>query len=82
MRLLALTILAIAASSAAGPATAQTYDPRYAFCMHIYGDPAYFECYYMTMAACTEAVAGRAGQCVVNPFFDRNKTADQPGQPK
>jgi len=82
MRLLALTMLAIAASSAAGPAAAQTYDPRYAFCMHIYGDPAYFECYYMTIAACTEAVAGRAGQCVVNPFFDRNRAAVQPDQPE
>ena len=56
MRLPALTMLAIAA---AGPAAAQTYDPRYAFCMHVYGDPAYFECYYMTIAACTEAVSGR-----------------------
>jgi Protein of unknown function (DUF3551) len=82
MRLLALTVLAIAASAAAGPAAAQTYDPRYAFCMHIYGDPAYFECYYMTMAACTEAVAGRAGQCVVNPFFDRNRASAEPGPPE
>jgi hypothetical protein len=77
MRLLALTVLAIAAS-AAGPAAAQTYDPRYAFCIHVYGDPAYFECQYMTMMACTEAVSGRAGQCVVNPFFDRNRTSAQP----
>jgi hypothetical protein len=82
MRLLALTVLAIAANSAGGPATAQTFDPRYPFCIHIYGDPVYFECYYMTMAACTEAVSGRSGQCVVNPLFDRNKTSDQPGQPK
>jgi hypothetical protein len=77
MRLLALTMLAIAA---AGPAAAQTYDPRYPFCIHIYGDPVYFECQYMTMAACTEAVSGRSGQCVVNPFFDRSRTTA--GQPK
>ncbi|MHB8270424.1 DUF3551 domain-containing protein [Bradyrhizobium sp.] len=82
MRPLALMMLAIVVGCAAGPAAAQTYDPRYAFCMHVYGDPAYFECYYMTMAACTEAVAGRAGQCVVNPFFDRNKASAQPDQPE
>jgi ABC-type sugar transport system substrate-binding protein len=82
MRLPALTVLALAASAAAGPAAAQTYDPHYAFCMHVYGDPAYFECYYMTMAACAEAVSGRSGQCVVNPFFDRSRTAAQPDQPR
>jgi hypothetical protein len=82
MRLLALSILAIAMSSAARPAAAQTYDPRYPFCIHIYGDPAYFECQYMTMAACTEAVSGRSGQCVANPFFDRNRASAQPAQPQ
>ena len=82
MRLPALTVLAIAASSAAGPVAAQTYDPRYPFCMHVYGDPAYFECYYMTMAACTEAVSGRPGQCIANPFFDRSRTAAQPDPPE
>ena len=78
MRPLALAILAIAASFAAGPAAAQTYDPRYPFCIHVYGDPAYFECQYMTMAACVQAVSGRAGQCIANPFFDRNKASAQP----
>jgi Protein of unknown function (DUF3551) len=82
MRLLALTMLALAANSAAGPAAAQTYDPRYPFCMHVYGDPSYFECYYITMAACVGSVSGRSGQCVVNPFFDRSKTSDPPGQPR
>ena len=81
MRLLALTILAIAASSAAGPAAAQTYDPRYPVCMHIYGDPAYFECQYMTMAACIEAASGRPAQCIANPFFDRSRLSARPGQP-
>jgi Protein of unknown function (DUF3551) len=80
MRLLALTTLAIAASSAAGPAAAQTYDPRYPFCMHIYGDPVYYECQYMTMAACTEMASGRSAQCIVNPFADRSRTAAQPEQ--
>jgi Protein of unknown function (DUF3551) len=82
MRLLALTILAIAANSAAGPAAAQTYDPRYPVCMHIYGDPVYFECQYMTMAACREAASGRSAQCIVNPFADRSRTSAQPGQPQ
>jgi hypothetical protein len=79
MRLPALTILAIAA---AGPAAAQTYDPRYPFCMHIYGDPAYYECQYMTMAACVENASGRSAQCIVNPFADRSRMSAQPDQPE
>jgi hypothetical protein len=82
MRLPALTILAIAASFAAGPAAAQTYDPRYPVCMHIYGDPSYFECQYMTMTACTEMASGRSAQCIVNPFASRSRTSAQPGQPE
>jgi hypothetical protein len=82
MRLLALPMLAIAASSAAGPVAAQTYDPRYPFCMHIYGDPAYYECQYMTMTACMEMASGRSAQCIVNPFADRSRTSAQQGQPE
>jgi len=68
MRLLALTILAIAAGSVAAPATAQTFDPRYPVCMHVYGDPTYYECQYMTMANCMATASGRPAQCIVNPL--------------
>ena len=37
MRILALAILAIGAVSAAAPAQAQTYDPSYPVCLHVYG---------------------------------------------
>jgi hypothetical protein len=52
MRLVALTMLAIAASSAAGPATAQTYDPHYPVCLRVYGPATYNECAYTTLAQC------------------------------
>jgi Protein of unknown function (DUF3551) len=69
MRMLALTILAIAAGSVAAPAAAQTFDPRYPVCMHVYGDPTYYECQYMTMAACNATASGRSAQCVPNPYL-------------
>lgn len=69
MRMLALTMLVIAAGSAAGPAAAQTFDPRYPVCMHVYGDPTYYECQYMTMAACMATASGRSAQCVGNPYI-------------
>ena len=46
MRILALAILAIGAISAAAPAQAQTYDPGYPVCLHVYGRISYYECRY------------------------------------
>ena len=43
MRILALAILAIGSISM-GPAAAQTYDPGYPVCLHVYGPISYYEC--------------------------------------
>ena len=69
MRLLALTILAIAASSAAGPAAAQTYDPRYPVCLRVYGPATYNECAYTSIAQCQATASGRAAECYPNAFY-------------
>jgi hypothetical protein len=69
MRLLALTILALAASAAAGPATAQTYDPRYPVCLRVYGPATYNECTYTTLAQCKATASGRAAECYPNAFY-------------
>jgi hypothetical protein len=42
MRILALAILAIGTVSI-GPAAAQTYDPAYPVCLHVYGRANYYE---------------------------------------
>jgi hypothetical protein len=65
MRLLALTILALAA---AGPAAAQTYDPRYPVCLRVYGPATYNECGYTSMAQCNATASGRAAECYPNAF--------------
>jgi hypothetical protein len=80
MRMLALTLLAIAAGAAAGPAAAQTFDPRYPVCMHVYGDPTYYECRYMTLASCMESASGRAAQCVANPYIASAGEPTGPGR--
>lgn len=69
MRLLALTILAIAASAAAGPAAAQTYDPRYPVCLRVYGPATYNECTYTSLAQCQATASGRAAECYLNAFY-------------
>jgi hypothetical protein len=70
MRILALAILAIGAASAAAPAQAQTYDPAYPVCLHVYTRGAnYYECRYTSLPQCNATASGRAAQCVINPYF-------------
>ena len=71
MPILALAILAIAAISAATPARAQTYDPRYPVCLKViemFGGERY-ECRYSSLEQCAQAASGLPAQCMVNPFY-------------
>ena len=69
MRNLALAILAGATVSVAGPAAAQTYDPGYPVCLHVYGRITYYECRYTSLPQCNASASGRGAQCVTNPYF-------------
>jgi hypothetical protein len=69
MRRLALAVLTIGTLSTAGPASAQTYDPSYPVCLHVYGRNIYYECRYTSLPQCAASASGRAAQCVVNPYF-------------
>jgi len=70
MRVLALAILAMSAVSAAGPARAQTYDPNFPVCLHVYGpNTNHYECHFATLAQCAASASGRAAQCLLNPYF-------------
>ena len=60
--------MAGATVSVAGPAAAQTYDPGYPVCMHVYGLITYYECRYTSLAQCNVSASGRAAQCVLNPY--------------
>jgi hypothetical protein len=78
MRILALAVLAIGAVSAAAPAQAQTYDPSYPVCLHVWGRGAtYYECRYSSLAQCNASASGRAAQCVVNPYY-ASASGDRP----
>ena len=61
MRILALAILAIGAASAAAPAQAQTYDPNYPVCLHVYGRISYYECSYTSLPQCNDVGVGPLG---------------------
>jgi len=70
MRILALAILTVATVLTAAPGRAQTYDPAYPVCLHVYTRGAnYYECRYTSLPQCNASALGRGAQCVVNPYF-------------
>jgi hypothetical protein len=70
MRILALAALAAGTLLTAVPASAQTYDPSYPVCLHVWGrGVTYYECTYTSLAQCNASASGRAAQCVVNPYY-------------
>ena len=71
MRIQTLAFLTIATVLTAAPARAQTYDPAYPVCLHVYpwGGGDYYECRYTTLPQCNASASGRAAQCVINPYF-------------
>ena len=69
MRILALAILAIGAAINAAPAHAQTYDPGYPVCLHVYGRISYYECSYTSLPQCKMSASGRSATCEINPYY-------------
>ena len=78
MRIPALAAVAIGSMFFALPASAQTYSGGFPVCLHQYGPAAYYECSYSSIGQCNASAAGRAAQCVVNPYMAR---ADIDGPP-
>lgn len=55
---------------AAAPARAQTYDPRFPVCIQTYGaEGSFIACNFSTIEQCKLSAAGRAAECMPNPFY-------------
>jgi hypothetical protein len=67
-RTVCLAILTIGTVSI-GSAAAQTYDPAYPVCLHVYRWGGYYDCSYTSLAQCNASASGRAAQCDINPYF-------------
>lgn len=67
--LVALLTIAAAYALTTSGAFAQTYAPDHPVCLHVYGLTTYYECGYNSMAQCNQTAAGRAAQCVPNPYM-------------
>jgi hypothetical protein len=70
MRTLAGLVLATSMTLATASAQAQTYDPNYPICLQTYGrNGNAISCGYTSMQQCRWSAAGRAAQCITNPYF-------------
>jgi Protein of unknown function (DUF3551) len=70
MRILTLVFLTIVVGWVAHPAKAQTFDPNYPVCLHLYdigGDR--MECSFTSIAQCAASASGRSAVCMTNPYF-------------
>ena len=70
MRKAIILVAAMAATAAAFPARAQTYDPAYPICLQTFGIMGNgISCGYTSMDQCRLSASARAVQCIVNPYF-------------
>jgi hypothetical protein len=56
---------------ALAPASAQTYDPNYPVCMHVYGEleGERMDCIFTSLAQCAASASGRSATCLINPYY-------------
>jgi uncharacterized protein DUF3551 len=68
---LIFAMLAFALTLVVSPAQAQTYDPNYPVCMHVYGEleGERIDCIFTSLAQCAATASGRPATCSVNPYF-------------
>jgi len=66
-----LAMSAVAAILVAAPARAQTYDPSYPVCLHVFGDleGERMDCIFTSLAQCATSASGRSATCLINPNF-------------
>jgi Protein of unknown function (DUF3551) len=66
---LAIPLLAIVLVTM--PSKAQTYDPKYPVCMHVYGEllGERMDCIFASLAQCQASATGLPATCLINPNF-------------
>jgi hypothetical protein len=71
-------IVAASALLAVAPSHAQTFDPNYPVCMHVYsggndgGGEQRHDCSFTSLPQCLATASGRAATCELNPYCPVN----------
>ncbi len=70
---LIFSILAFAMALIVNCAQAQTYDPKYPVCMHVFGElpGERMDCIFTSLAQCAATASGLPATCLTNPYFVR-----------
>ncbi|EJN13349.1 Protein of unknown function (DUF3551) [Bradyrhizobium sp. YR681] len=76
-------IAVVGAALAAAPSHAQTFDPRYPVCLHIYsgssgGGGEWYDCSFTSLPQCRATATGRAATCDLNPYYPVNAPPPRP----
>ncbi|BBO02671.1 hypothetical protein ABH991_002216 [Bradyrhizobium ottawaense] len=67
-------VVMVGAVLAAAPSHAQTFDPRYPVCMHVYsgangGGGEWYDCSFTSLPQCRATAYGRSAICDLNPYY-------------
>ena len=66
-------LVTVGAWLTAGPSQAQTFDPSFPVCMHVYSGPSgggdWYDCSFVSLPQCRATASGRAATCDVNPYY-------------
>jgi hypothetical protein len=70
-------VVIVGAVLAAAPSHAQTFDPYYPVCMHVYsgangGGGEWYDCSFTSLPQCRATAAGRPATCDLNPYYAVN----------
>ncbi|GGI24438.1 DUF3551 domain-containing protein [Bradyrhizobium guangdongense] len=68
---------------AAAPSQAQTFDPSYPVCMHVYtgasgGGGEWYDCSFTSLPQCRATADGQAATCDLNPYYPVNLPPPRP----
>ncbi|HUO00075.1 MAG TPA: DUF3551 domain-containing protein [Bradyrhizobium sp.] len=71
MKLIASASIVAGTLLALSPASAQTYDPSYPVCIHIYGDRLgdRIDCMFTSLDQCAATASGLPATCLINPYY-------------
>jgi Protein of unknown function (DUF3551) len=80
-------MLALGALFAVAPGHAQTFDPSYPVCMHVYsgangGGGEWYDCTFTSLPQCGATASGRAATCDLNPYYAFNRAPPARRYPK
>ncbi|MGL9623588.1 DUF3551 domain-containing protein [Bradyrhizobium sp. U531] len=78
-------IVVAGALLATAPSRAQTFDPRYPVCMHVYsgangGGGEWYDCSFTSLPQCRATASGRSAICDPNPYYPVHAPAWHPSR--